>query len=180
MATSAMPRPGKTSTSRASPGRRAPGCRDARRIGAGSIWSRAARFAGAAWESANGKLELQFVLYLSEGFQGGRKVLLGMGGRNLRADAGFPLGHDRVGKANDVNALGEHGVGELRGERGVANHYGHDRMCAGQDVKAALGDFLAKEFRVGLELVAQGGGFGEQFQDLDRRAGDARGQGVGE
>src|SRR5216684_714863 len=110
MATSAMPRPGRTSTSRASPGRRAPGCRDARRIGAGSIWSRGARFAGASWASAKGKLELQFVLYLSEGFQGGRKVFRRVGGRNLRTDAGFALGHDRVGKTDDVNALSEHGV----------------------------------------------------------------------
>src|SRR5437899_2728303 len=119
MATSAMPRPGKTSTSRASPGRRAPGCRDARRIGAGSIWSRDTRFADASWASAEGKLEPQFFLHLSEGFQCGREVFRRVGGRNLRADAGFPLRHDRVGKANDVNALGEHGVGELRGERGV-------------------------------------------------------------
>src|SRR5712664_4033493 len=108
MATSAMPRPGKTSTSRASPGRHAPGCRDARRIGAGSIWSRGTGFPGASWASVEAKLEPQFVLYLNEGFKCGREVFRRVGGRNLRADAGFPLGHDRVGKANDVNALGEH------------------------------------------------------------------------
>ena len=73
---------------------------------------------------------------------------------DLRADAGFALGHNRIGKADDVDAFLEHGVGEVAGEGGVAEHDGSDGMRALQNFETAVGHLFAEKFRIGLEAVA--------------------------
>ena len=53
-----------------------------------------------------------------------------MRGRDLRADARGAVRHDRIEKADDVNAFLQHARGEFLRFRGVADHDRDDRMRA--------------------------------------------------
>ena len=61
-----------------------------------------------------------------------------MCGGNLGADARLALRHDRIAEADDVNAFLQHRVGKFSGQRGVAEHHGTNRMCAGYPLWSAL------------------------------------------
>ena len=102
-----------------------------------------------------------------------------MRGRNLRADARLALRHDRIRKANNVNAFFQHGLGKSSRQRGIAEHHRADRMCAGQNIKTQLGHAFAEILGIRLQLVPQGGGLGQHFQNFQRRARDRRGERVG-
>ena len=91
------------------------------------------------------------------------QIFAGMGRRNLGADARGTVRDYRIEKADHVNAFRQHRVSEFRGERGVAQHHGHDRMRAGQNVKTELGHAFAEKLRVRFQLVAQ---FGRSRQHL--------------
>ena len=65
-------------------------------------------------------------------------------------------------ESNDVNAFVEHRVGELAGQRGIAEHDGRDGMRAFENVETTAGHLVAEKFCVGLKAVAQLGGGVEQ------------------
>src|SRR6266496_305204 len=73
---------------------------------------------------------------------------LGVGGGHLRADARLALRHDRIRKADHVDAFGEQRIGHPRGERGVAQHHGDDRMRSGHEIKAQPRHFAPEALAV--------------------------------
>ena len=82
------------------------------------------------------------------------EILSRVRGADLRADARLSVGHDRIRKADDVNAAREHGLRETLGQRRFAEHDRHDGMCAGQDAETARGHRLAEILGVGRKLPA--------------------------
>src|SRR4051794_13073350 len=91
-------------------------------------------------------LQAEVVLNRAEGVEGELEVLARVGGGDLGADAGLAFGDDGKTEADDVNAEGEHGVGEFGGEGSIADHDGADGMGAREDVEAELGHAFAEEF----------------------------------
>ena len=85
---------------------------------------------------------------------------------DLRADAGLALRHDGVAEADDVDALGEHALGELPGDVRVIEHHGNDRVRAFGHVEAQIDQRAAEILRVLLQLVAQRGGGVEHLHHL--------------
>src|SRR2546430_1961226 len=113
------------------------------------------------------KLNPEFFLYLCKSFDGRLEIMPGMGGGDLNADAGFAFGNDGVREPDDVNAFGEHGIGELRGQGRVADHDRRDRVRAGQDIEPKLRHFSSEKARIVLEFVAQRRRFRKQFEHLE-------------
>src|SRR5262249_43944902 len=60
--------------------------------------------------------EPQLALHRAERLDRQVEVGMRMGRRNLGANAGFSLRHDRIRKADDVDPLREHGAGEFRSQ----------------------------------------------------------------
>ena len=58
-------------------------------------------------------------LHLAKLGDGEFQVLLRVGGGDLRADSGLALWHDGIGKADDIDAFLEHGVGEAASKGGI-------------------------------------------------------------
>ena len=63
-------------------------------------------------------------------------LVLGVRRRQLHADARRAAGHHREAERRHVHAALLQRVGDARRERGVAEHDGHDRVLAGQQVEA--------------------------------------------
>src|SRR5262249_52744513 len=55
---------------------------------------------------------------------------------HLRADPGLALGQNGIGKADHIDTFGEQRVGHPRRELRVAQHYGDDRVLAGDEREA--------------------------------------------
>lgn len=106
-----------------------------------------------------GPLKPHFGFHLCEAADSKVKILLGMAGAHLGADAGFALGHHRVGEAHHIDALFQHPVCKLGGYLGVVKHDGDDGMGAFRHVEAQLAQLLAEVAGV--------------FMDLSRRAVEA-------
>src|SRR5208282_3130572 len=104
-----------------------------------------------------------------------RVELLGrMRGAHLRTDPRLTLGHDREGERDDVDARGEHALGETHGERRLAEHDRNDRMLAGQQSEAQCLEPGAEMPCVEVYALAQFRGSFQQFEHTDRRGGDRR------
>ena len=103
-----------------------------------------------------------------------------MSGGDLRADTCGAVRHDRVKKADNVNAFFQHSRGEPLRLRCVANHNRDDRMHPGLDRQAAFGQGGAKIFCIFFELVAQFCRCAEKFERLQRSRDNWRRDGVGE
>ena len=98
----------------------------------------------------------------------------------MRADPGLALRYDWIGKSDDVDALLEHGVGKAAGEGGIAEHDGRDGMRAFENLEAIIGQLFTEIFCVGLETIAQLGGFVEQVDGFDGGGHDTGRDGIGE
>ena len=101
--------------------------------------------------------------------------------RHLRADPRRAARNDREREADRVDAqLGRSLLGEARGGDLVADHHGHDRMLAGEDVEPELGHAGAEVGGVVAEVVAQLGGALDQIERGEARGDDRRGEAVRE
>ena len=96
------------------------------------------------------------------------QVFARMRGGDLRADTRGAVWNDRIKEADHVNAFLQHARGELLRLRCVANHDRDDRMHAGLDRQAALGQRSAEKFCVFLKLVAQFGRCAEKLERFQR------------
>ena len=97
----------------------------------------------------------QLLFHLGESVDGLLKVLLRMGGGNLRSDSGLALWDDGVAKADDIDAFFQQGVGHLRRQGCLAEHDRNDRVLAGQNVEAQFRHPTAEKSRVLMQPVAQ-------------------------
>src|SRR5436190_15591815 len=113
--------------------------------------------------SQRAKSQTQLFLYFSKFFNCEDQVLLTMPCGNLSADPCFTLRHNRVGEPSHVNSLGEHRIGNLSGKGSLAEHDGHDRVRARQNIKTESRHTLSEEFGIGLESIPQFGRTREQF-----------------
>ena len=75
---------------------------------------------------------------LGEGGDGAVELLASVRGGHLRADARLALRHHRVAEADDVDPLGQHLVGECRGELRVAEHHRDDGVVRPGELEAQL------------------------------------------
>src|SRR5262249_32249593 len=101
--------------------------------------------------------DIEFLSDTTESFDSEFEILARMCCRNLDADPRLAFGHNRVGKANDVNSMNKHRVGKPGRQSGVAEHHRHDRMSSRNDLKATLTQLSAKDFVFLLHLYAKGG-----------------------
>ena len=62
-----------------------------------------------------------------------------VGGRDLHANSGLALRHDRIEEPDRVDAVRQQPLGHLSGQGGVADHDRRDRVLAGHDVELPLG-----------------------------------------
>src|SRR5881394_2460752 len=81
-------------------------------------------------------LQPQFPLRFPKLFEREFKVFTRVRGRDLGPDTRLSFRDDRIGETNDIHALLQHCVCDLRRERGIAEHDGHDGMRSRQDVEA--------------------------------------------
>ncbi len=105
-----------------------------------------------------GGLKAEIFFGFGEGVDGKLEITPAMGSAYLRADAGGALGDYGIKKAHHVNAFFQHARSEPLGERGVAQHYGHDGVSAGFDGETGGGQTGAEEPGVFRQSVAEFGG----------------------
>lgn len=119
------------------------------------------------------------------GFDGGElfhcelEIFLGMGGRDLGANARLALGDHGEGETDHIDSAFQHGLGELLRQGGIAQHDRDDRMPAGKNVESQTFHSLAKEAGVFLESIPQLSGIGKHVEGLDGPGDDGRGESVG-
>jgi len=126
------------------------------------------------------RLKAEFLLGLGEGVDRELEIGARVGGADLGADAGGALRDDGIKKADDVDAFFEHAGGEFLGERGVAEHHGHDGMRAGFEGETRRRQAGAEELGVLCETVAERGRACDEIERGDRRGGDGGREGIGE
>lgn len=89
----------------------------------------------------------------NKGFQRLIEVILGVGSRDLGADAGFSLRHDGEEEADCVNVLLEELRRKLLGQLGVTKEDGRDRVFFAEDLEAGRSQAVAEIFGVFLHPV---------------------------
>src|SRR5262245_41446552 len=65
--------------------------------------------------------------------------------RHLSAQTRLSLGHNWIGETDNINAAGEHRIGQALREHRVSEHDRHDRMGAGQTREPNLRDAFAEK-----------------------------------
>ena len=71
-------------------------------------------------------------------------MFAGVGGADLRADAGLAFGHDGVEETDGVDACFQQAGGELLSQRGVVEHDRGNGVAAGFQIKTGDGHLLAE------------------------------------
>src|SRR5262249_12157814 len=105
--------------------------------------------------------EVHFLLNCGESLQRELQLIPSVSCGDLRADASLALRNDRIGKSDHIDTFVEHSISEARSQRGIAEHYGNNRVCAGQNSEAETRDSLPKEACVVFQFVSQ---FGRRAQ----------------
>lgn len=163
--------------SRTGQNRRADGEFRIRRVGGARGCSRgffeaAAKGGGEFLGHGFGGLKAEFLFGLGEGVDGKLEIGPAMGSAYLRADARGALRDHRIKEAHNVDAFFQHARSELLGERGVAQHHGHDGVSAGLDGKTGGGQAGAEEPGVLRQLVPEFGRTRKQVESGERGGDD--------
>lgn len=134
---------------------------------------------GGLFLARRGELDdLQLASYFDESTDGLVKVLLGVGGRDLGADARFSLRDDGVEKPDCVNVALEEFCGEFLGERRIAEEDGRDGVIFPEDLKTRGGHLFAKIPGVRFDAVAKFGSAREDFENLEGGGDDGWSDGI--
>ena len=86
----------------------------------------------------------KFFADFSKGFDGPIQMLSGVGGAYLSSNSGFSLGYNREGKANDIDALFQHGCSDIRSQLGIPKHDGNDGMFPSFYIESCSSHLLSK------------------------------------